>query len=289
MEDVTPPEDLMREHGVLNRVLLVYGAAIQRFGQNESFDTSIISKSARIIRDFIEDYHERNEEHFVFPRFKRAGKLVGLVDVLYQQHQAGRRLTDTILHLVPTSATPGDDRHKLVEAIEAFIRMYRPHEAREDTVLFPALRSVVSPNEFDAMGEDFEKDERQKFGEDGFEKVVSQVAGLERALGIHDLRGRFETRMSGAQLIEQRLSFFQIERIEASGEPAVDQSEQIACLILLTLVASRHAHHWAQFSRLCLLPDTRPGMTRHNLLQLSGITPLSRPSPPPLGRAQYRR
>jgi hypothetical protein len=54
-------------------------------------------------------------------------------------------------------------------------------------VLFPALRNVVSPNEFDAMGEDFEKDERQKFGEDGFEKMVNQVADLERALGIYDL------------------------------------------------------------------------------------------------------
>ena len=73
--------------------------------------------------------------------------MVGLVDVLYQQHQAGRRLTDTILRLVPTSATPGDDRHKLVQTMQAFIRMYRPHEAREDTVLFPALRSVVSPND----------------------------------------------------------------------------------------------------------------------------------------------
>ncbi len=120
-------------------------------------------------------------------RESKAGKLVGLVDVLYQQHQAGRRLTDTILRLVPTSATPGDDRHKLVQTMQAFIRMYRPHEAREDTVLFPALRSVVSPNEFDAMGEDFEKDERQKFGEDGFEKMVSHVADLERTLGIYDL------------------------------------------------------------------------------------------------------
>jgi hemerythrin-like domain-containing protein len=188
MEDVTPPEDLMREHGVLNRVLLIYEAAIRNFGQNEGFDHTIISKSARIIREFIEDYHERNEEHFVFPRFQQAGRLVGLVDVLYQQHQAGRRLTDTILHLVPASAVPpGDDRHRLVEIMQAFIRMYRPHEAREDTVLFPALRSVVSPNEFDAMGEDFEKDERQKFGEDGFERMVSQVADLERALGIYDL------------------------------------------------------------------------------------------------------
>jgi hemerythrin-like domain-containing protein len=187
MEDVTPPEDLMREHGVLNRVLLIYDDAIRKFRRNESFDRSVISKSAQIIREFIEDYHERNEEHFVFPRFKQAGKLINLVDVLYQQHQAGRRLTDTILHLVPSSASPGDDRHKLVEAMQTFIRMYRPHEAREDTVLFPALRNVVSPNEFDAMGEDFEKDERQKFGEDGFEKMVNQVADLERALGIYDL------------------------------------------------------------------------------------------------------
>ena len=103
--------------------------------KNESFDTSIISKSAHIIRDFIEDYHKRNEEHFV-PRFRQAAKLVGLVDVLYQQHQAGRRLTGTILHLVPMSATPGDERHRLVYTLQAFIRMYRPHEVREDTVLF---------------------------------------------------------------------------------------------------------------------------------------------------------
>jgi hemerythrin-like domain-containing protein len=96
-------------------------------------------------------------------------------------------LTGTILHLVPATATPRDDRHRLVYTLQAFIRMYRPHEAREDAVLFPALRSVVSPNEFDAMKEDFEKDERQKFGGDGFEKMVSQVADLERAIGIHDL------------------------------------------------------------------------------------------------------
>jgi hemerythrin-like domain-containing protein len=188
MEDVTPPEDLMREHGVLNRVLLIYEAAMRRFSRGESFDPSVISRSADIIRRFIEDYHERNEENQVFPRFRKAGKLVDLVNVLYQQHQAGRRATDTILQLAPNSAKPGDDRNKLIATMQAFIRMYRPHEAREDTVLFPALRSVVTANEFDSMADDFEKDEKQKFGQDGFEAIVSQVDGLERAIGIEDLR-----------------------------------------------------------------------------------------------------
>jgi len=71
--------------------------------------------------------------------------------------------------------------------MRSFITMYRPHEAREDTVLFPKLRSVVSANEFDAMADDFENDEHRKFGEDGFEMMVGRVAGLERALGIYDL------------------------------------------------------------------------------------------------------
>jgi hypothetical protein len=52
--------------------------------------------------------------------------------------------------------------------------MYRPHAAREDTDLFPKFRAIVSAHEFDAIGEDMEKREVQKFGEDGFEKIAAR-------------------------------------------------------------------------------------------------------------------
>jgi hemerythrin-like domain-containing protein len=187
MPDVTPPEDLMREHGVLNRILLIYESAMRKFADNERLDASVITQAAEIVRDFIEGYHERNEEQQIFPRFRKAGQLLNLVDVLYQQHQAGRRLTENILKLAPQSGAPGDARQPLIDSMRLFIAMYRPHEARENTVLFPKLRSVVSANEFDAMAEDFEQDEHRKFGEDGFETMVDRVAGLERALGIYEL------------------------------------------------------------------------------------------------------
>jgi hemerythrin-like domain-containing protein len=193
MPDVTPPEDLMREHGVLNRVLLIYEATMRKFADNERFDASVITQAAEIVHDFIEDYHERNEEQQIFPRFRKAGQMLNLVDVLYQQHQAGRRLTENILKLAPQSGTPGDARQPLIDTMRLFIAMYRPHEAREDTVLFPKLRSVVSANEFDSMAEDFENDEHRKFGEDGFEMMVDRVAKLEQALGIYEL-ARFTPR-----------------------------------------------------------------------------------------------
>ena len=71
--------------------------------------------------------------------------------------------------------------------IRAFIRMFRPHEAREDTVLFPAFQKLVGHKEYDRLGEKFEERERKLFGGDGFEMAVRQVAQLEAALGIADL------------------------------------------------------------------------------------------------------
>jgi hemerythrin-like domain-containing protein len=186
-EEISAPEDLMREHGVLDRVLLIYEAVIRRFGAGEDFDPSVLTDAATIVRDFIENYHEKSEEDHVFPRFKKARKMVPLVDTLLAQHQAGRRVTQAILRLAPTSRADGDDRRQLVGAMQAFIAMYRPHAAREDTDLFPRLRSLVSSNEYDALAEEFEEKEHELFGEDGFDKMAHRVAELEQRIGIHDL------------------------------------------------------------------------------------------------------
>jgi hypothetical protein len=90
-----------------------------------------------------------------------------------------RRLT---LKFAPTSRKEGEDRRQLVSTM--LITIYRPHAAREDTDLFPKLKDVVSPHEYDAMAEDFEKKEHALFGDDGFEKIVNRVAKLEQAIGI---------------------------------------------------------------------------------------------------------
>ena len=98
----------------------------------------------------------------VFPRFERAHKLVELVRVLRAQHQAGRKVTERVQGLATAAALK--DRGAAAPAARellAFIRMYEPHASREDTVLFPALHEIVSPSEYDALGEDFERREHQ--------------------------------------------------------------------------------------------------------------------------------
>jgi hypothetical protein len=65
--------------------------------------------------------------------------------------------------------------------------MYRPHEAREDTILFPAFRKIVSKNEYDSLGEEFEKNEHNLFGKGGFESTIEKVSDIEKKLDLYEL------------------------------------------------------------------------------------------------------
>lgn len=182
--EVTPGEDLMQEHGLLERILLVYEAVARRIESKEDFDRGIVGNAAGIVRTFVEDYHERNEEQHVFPRLLAAKREVELVTTLLKQHAQGRVLTDEISRLAagPTSGDP-----ELLLRLSSFVRMYRPHAAREDTVLFPAFRRVVHTAEYLELGRRFEEDEHAKLGAEGFEGAVDAVARLERALGVDAL------------------------------------------------------------------------------------------------------
>jgi hemerythrin-like domain-containing protein len=139
------------------------------------------------VRKFVEDYHEKLEEKFIFPKFEKKKRLIELVAILRQQHQAGRVLTDRIIHAAPGMRLGSPALNEVGGACEAFIRMYRPHEAREDTVLFPALYEIASATDVKDLGEQFEEEEHRLFGKEGFEENVEKVSAIEKQLGIYDL------------------------------------------------------------------------------------------------------
>jgi hemerythrin-like domain-containing protein len=185
-EEVTPAEDLMREHGILRRVMYLYDEAALRLEASRELPLDAVAGGAAIIRRVIEDYHEKLEEDFLFPRFEKAGTLGELTAILRRQHQVGRTLTDQIVALAKAKLADAD-RAKLAGLLRSFNHMYRPHAAREDTVLFPMLRELVGGKAYAELGEQFEDKEKSVLGDHGFEHAVEEVAKLEAAFGLDDL------------------------------------------------------------------------------------------------------
>ena len=187
-DDVPPTEDLMREHGVLRRILLVYDEAAHRLTADDNSALIVVAAAANIVRRFVEGYHEKLEEDLVFPKLESARTLVDLTQVLRAQHAAGRRLTEAIIKEAKAGkAATAAQRRSVIADLRDFGRMYAPHAAWEDTELFPVYRRQFTETEFDQLGERFETQEHKLLGAGGFEGSLREVGDLEKALGIHEL------------------------------------------------------------------------------------------------------
>ena len=183
-------EDLMREHGVLRRALLVYSESVPKIRANlGSVPAEALMRTAKLFRSFGEDYHERKlEEVYIFPAIKKAGgPAAGYADVLKAQHDRSRDVTEYILAVTGRGGVGTGDTEPLARALESFVLMYQNHAAREDTIVFPAWKETLSDRQLHEMGDKFEEIERQQFGKDGYEDAVAQIGQIEQALGLADL------------------------------------------------------------------------------------------------------
>jgi hemerythrin-like domain-containing protein len=184
--EVTATEDLMREHGVIRRMIVVYREAATRFRTKPStVPLDALQSAARLFRAFGEDYHERQlEEAHIFPVLKRSGGTAATaVDTLIAQHNRGREITDFVVAVTNGTVAPARVE-PLASTLEAFARMYEEHAAFEDTVVFPAWKKTMTAKELDAVGDQFEDIEHKTFGKDGFDDALDRIATIERAFGF---------------------------------------------------------------------------------------------------------
>jgi hemerythrin-like domain-containing protein len=189
-KEVPAVEDLMREHGVLRRALLVYAEAADRLSSSsEALPLTELGRTATLFRRFGEDYHERLlEEQFIFPTlFAAGGRNAEIARTLAAQHERGREISAYISTAVSDGKSRGARAESLGATLRSFVRMYEHHAAIEDTIVFPAWKRAISASQYSELTERFEDLEHEMFGTDGYEDAVAQIGEIERAFGLADL------------------------------------------------------------------------------------------------------
>lgn len=188
--EVTATEDLMREHGVIRRALLVYFETAPKLRRNPvSVDPAALRQTAQLFRTFGEDYHERMlEEQHIFPLIRKQGsELKRYADILTEQHNRGREITDYVLAVTSGPKISAAHAEPLAKVFESFVLMYQNHAAREDTIVFPAWKKNFSNKQLDEISDQFEDIEHKMFGKDGFEDAEKKISSIETELGFGDL------------------------------------------------------------------------------------------------------
>lgn len=180
-------EDLMQEHGVFRRLLMIYDELSHRFEQGFADPDGCLSKSTDLIITYVQNHHERIEELMVFPALTKANAQAELVSTLVEQHQVGRDITDAIQKRIESVPKPhSSTQAELSKLTRSYSHMFRAHAAREDTVAFPALRKIMTPTQYQEFSDKvLNIESKMKVAE--LDDILKKVLLVETALDLADL------------------------------------------------------------------------------------------------------
>ncbi len=184
----TPLENLMKEHGVLMRILEIYDRVSGDAASGKELNAGAIRRAAEISRDYIGKHHDACEERYIFPQFRKVPYIVDIVTELHDQHVAAVRITKNMLELTsPGSAPDKDGRQTLIDLCKSIVGMYRPHMSWEQSIVFPVFYDIVTADYIKDIQKKMEAEERELLGDTGFRGLVGRLSEIEKEAGTYDL------------------------------------------------------------------------------------------------------
>ena len=164
------------------QILNISAELAQRLQVNGDIDPVALTEAAELFRDMGVNYHERIEEAFIFPDVRKwSGLAEKLVEVLLDQHQRGREITDCLCR-VGARGLIDAEAGQLAKAIASMARMYNAHTAWEETVIYP-LWKTLPEERLEEVSRKVRAMEHEKFGDFGFNDAVLGILEDRECLG----------------------------------------------------------------------------------------------------------
>jgi hemerythrin-like domain-containing protein len=157
-------EDLSHEHELIRRMISVMEALSAELQAGTPGIAGDLREAIRFVRGFADKCHHGKEEKLLFPLIASKNQTVASmpVRILTSEHDAGRtlirELEDALMAIEAGDATA---LAKAAQALTLYTRMLRKHIDKEEDVVFPLARTLISEEEADLLAEQFEAVEEE--------------------------------------------------------------------------------------------------------------------------------
>ena len=175
-----PLEELREEHGAIMKVFALLQGVARELEEHNAKAVDHLTRILEFMTVFIDQCHHAKEEEFLFPAMQKARtENTRLVSVLISEHEKGRRMT-AILEAALTGFK-GDDEQavaQLIETINGYVLLFRTHIRKENGLLFPEARVLLSEHDLQAMARQFDKLEEDRIGKgrhEAFHRMIEQL------------------------------------------------------------------------------------------------------------------
>ncbi len=143
-----PFEELMTEHDIILKVL----KAIEAAG-SQDVGIGFYEKVVDFVVKFADGCHHGKEENHLFPMLEKSGipRHMGPIGVMWEEHETGRALVKTM-----SDAVAAGDIDVLRRESLAYAVLMQEHIMKENEVLFPMGRGMISPEDLQTVRDGFD-------------------------------------------------------------------------------------------------------------------------------------
>ncbi len=146
MDETTrdPIEELLVEHGLHRRTLVVLERIAQAVERGGTFPRADIAKVLGYLQEFIEEVHHCKEDKVVYPLVLELADedVAEEVGRLLADHEATRDLLASLTLFAESSDPQEQERDGFCQMVRAYVLRMKRHMNLEERHLFPAVRTL---------------------------------------------------------------------------------------------------------------------------------------------------
>ncbi len=178
-----PTDVLEAEHRIIQRVVANMARIAEALERGKTVEVSALRELVRFLKVFADECHHAKEEASLFAMLELKGVPVEgcPIGVLRNDHVKGRAMVAELNNAVESYASDTQpDSRPVIVALGKLIHFYPDHIWKEDYLLFPLAKKVLSSTDEGILTEQFENIET-RLGPHVHDRLEQFVAELDLA------------------------------------------------------------------------------------------------------------
>jgi hemerythrin-like domain-containing protein len=190
-DDMGPIEELEQEHELIGRVIGAAGVLAEKLAVGCEVEAQLLLDMVEFLHIFVGQCHHGKEEQYMFRLLESRGIPSGgcPLAALRHEHQSGSGLLEQFSAAVGEyRRTPVGNLEPLLRALQGLTDLYPGHIWKEDFLLFPMSRKVLSSEDQRTISEGFRRIEAE-IGPDvhhAFEDLAARIIAAAALVGTGD-------------------------------------------------------------------------------------------------------
>ena len=171
---------LEHEHRTIEKIVRVMGVLVDELAENRDIDDDVLRDLCQFLQVYGHQCHHGKEESYLFPMLESHGvpEEGCPLGALRHEHERSRALTQ---ELVQASAEYAANRHHssstLSEVLRNLAQFYPAHIWKEEYLLFPLARKVLSEEDDQRLLREFESVESDiySYAHESYEQLATEL------------------------------------------------------------------------------------------------------------------